>query len=130
MAGPWTYKTKRHGSHGGEQIALRFGADDMFTSRWYPPWQNGQMQANARCMVDDLNAAFEARKIAEGEVCEHGICDGEYCQDCNQEMKRARKENGLEEEENTGEEAPGVPSVQRSGEEAHTGSKGRSGSAD
>ena len=63
MMGPWTYKVKR-GKHGAEQIVLRFGDDEMFVSRWYPPWQNKLMRGNAKCMVDDLNAAFEVRNDA------------------------------------------------------------------
>ena len=63
MAGPWSYKVKRR-KNSGEQIALRFGNDGMFTSRWYPPWQNDLMRSNAKCMVDDLNVAFQARKDA------------------------------------------------------------------
>lgn len=85
MDGPWNFKTKRLGSrrNGGEQTVLRFGGDDMFVSRWYPPWQNDLMRANAKCIVDDLNAAFAARKFAAGEQCEHGIVDGNWCHACN-----------------------------------------------
>lgn len=68
----WTYKAKRKGGHGGEQIVLRFGNDEMFTSRWYPPWQNELMRQNARCIVDDLNSAFIARKDADNGQKENG----------------------------------------------------------
>lgn len=58
---PWTFKVSKR-KH-GESIVLRFQGDDFATIRWYPPWQNDLMRANAKCVVDDLNAAFVARTM-------------------------------------------------------------------
>lgn len=61
---PWSFKVKRE--RHGESIALVFNGDkaakdEMFKSRWYPPWQNDLMRSNAKTMVDDLNRAFAKR---------------------------------------------------------------------
>lgn len=84
---PWTYKAKKQLL--GEKIILCFGDQEMFASCWYPPWQNELMRRNAKCMVDDLNAAFAARRAAAGDTCEHGIAEGDWCPNCNAAYKQA-----------------------------------------
>jgi hypothetical protein len=36
------------------------------------------------------------RICRDAGVCSHGVAEGEYCEDCNREYKRARQENGID----------------------------------
>lgn len=48
----------------------------------YGPWQQA------------LDAIAHARAdLGPDPVCEHGVKDGDYCEPCNREYKRAQKEN-------------------------------------
>jgi recombinational DNA repair protein RecR len=44
-----------------------------------------------------LEDAIRERRIAL-DVCEHGVSDGEYCELCSQEYRRARIVAGFEED--------------------------------
>ena len=39
--------------------------------------------------------------LREAGICEHGTEDGDYCEECSAEYKRARGENGLDAEANS-----------------------------
>lgn len=75
---PWLDESGRY-SHGTDESGE--GSDV-----WIPP---------------ELCAAEQVRKMMaeiEGEAihCEHGIADGEYCEACSKEYKRAAREAGYE----------------------------------
>ena len=55
-----------------------------------------QHEANLRGIqqADDMLAQLAK---PQAERCEHGIADGEYCEPCNREYKRAAVENAKEE---------------------------------
>lgn len=63
--GPWTFKVRKR-KNAGESVILVFRdqrgrRDELFVSRWYPPWQNELMRSNAKLICADLNRAFEQR---------------------------------------------------------------------
>lgn len=45
-------------------------------------------------IMDALTDYFSAQNVPA--YCEHGVLEGDWCDDCNQDYKRARKENGDE----------------------------------
>ena len=49
-----------------------------------------------RCPADALVGLRNLidRELERRDVCEHGVRTGEWCEECNREYKRARKENG------------------------------------
>lgn len=47
--------------------------------------------------LDGLRKAVaDARRWRDGVACEHGVADGDWCEACAAEYKKARKENGYE----------------------------------
>lgn len=50
--------------------------------------------------IDRLRALLLAAGIQPDEAsrCEHGVDEWEYCEPCNREYKRARKDNGFDDD--------------------------------
>lgn len=51
----------------------------------------GQLKLCAGCAML-VHDAYR-KHLRDAGVCEHGTDDGEYCEDCSREYKRARREN-------------------------------------
>jgi hypothetical protein len=58
-----------------------------------PPF-NEQVKLCGGCAEKVAKAYQDA--LRDAGVCGHGVADGEYCEPCNKEYKRARKESGDE----------------------------------
>jgi hypothetical protein len=58
---PWTFKVRRRGGNGCEEITFYFQGGHFMRTLWYPPWRNELERKNARQIVGDLNYCFENR---------------------------------------------------------------------
>lgn len=54
----------------------------------------GVAQAKFCVHCAGLIAQAYREALSEAGVCEHGASEGDYCEECNRESKRARKEHG------------------------------------
>lgn len=65
---------------------------DAYTSG--PSGNLGQLKLCEGCSQRVHDAYRE--NLREAGICDHGVNDGEYCEECNREYKRARREAGAE----------------------------------
>lgn len=57
---------------------------------------HGTLGAQLKLCVECSSLVYRGHKeiLDLAGICEHGVNDGEYCEDCNREYKRARLESG------------------------------------
>lgn len=59
----------------------------------------GQLKLCIHCAGKVHDGYREA--LSSAGICEHGLPDTEHCEDCQKEYKRARKENGIDDDAST-----------------------------
>ena len=52
------------------------------------------LASGPKIVAQIIKTLRKASEYAWGAICEHGVPEGDWCQNCNEAMKQARAENG------------------------------------